>query len=76
MLNGFPSQVVISYTGGTGSPVTVQLPIPQNGSVAGTSQTQVPMDYTLYVKNLMLAGGFWNGLVFVPWSQITSITAS
>jgi hypothetical protein len=66
-----PTTLIITYTGGTGSPYTYVLPTPFVG---------VPVDYSLAVRNILLAGGFWStnasGVqAFVPWSQITSITA-
>jgi secreted protein with Ig-like and vWFA domain len=66
-----PTQIVITYTGGSGSPQTITLPKPSTG---------VPMDYTLFVRNAFSAGGFWyvsSGGVntFVPWNQVTAITA-
>ena len=39
-----------------------------------------PIDFTLAVRNIFLNGGFWyvsaTGVQnFVPWNQITSVTA-
>jgi hypothetical protein len=66
-----PSTLTITYTNGSGSPQTYTLPQP----APGTS-----LDYSLAVRNIMNSGGFWyvSGAgvqTFVPWSQITSISA-
>jgi len=66
-----PSTLTITYSGGSGSPQTVTLPKPDNTN---------PQDYTLAVRNIFLNGGFWytssTGVAnFVPWGEITSITA-
>jgi hypothetical protein len=74
-----PSTLVITYSGGSGSPQTVPIPNSSAGSVAGVAQPTVPQDFTLAVRNLFLNGGVWVVIAgvntFVPWNQITSITA-
>jgi hypothetical protein len=65
-----PTTLTITYTGGSGSPQTYSIP-----KVSG-----VAIDFTQAVKNLLIAGGFWfvsaTGVnTFVPYAQITSITA-
>jgi hypothetical protein len=74
-----PTTLTISYSGGSGSPQTIPIPVPTAGSVGGVAQTSVPMDYTAFVKSIFAAGGFWflNAGVetFVQWGEITSITA-
>lgn len=65
-----PSTLTITYTGGSGSPQTINLPKPDNSN---------PVDFTLQVRNIFKNGGVWlvvGGVnLFVPWGQITSITA-
>jgi hypothetical protein len=66
-----PTSLTITYSGGSGSPQSVTLAKPD-----GTT----PMDFTLATRNIFLAGGFWYASAtgvntFVPWGQITSITA-
>lgn len=66
-----PSTLTVTFTGGSGSPATVQIPKPD-----GTN----PQEFTLAVRNIFLNGGFWIILAtganqFVPWGVITSITA-
>ena len=58
--------LTIVFTSGTGSPATIPIR-------AGT-------DFNNAVHNMFLYGGFWfvnpTGVqAFVPWGQITSITA-
>ena len=66
-----PSTLTVTFTGGSGSPQTVQIPKPD-----GTN----PQDFTLATRNIFLNGGFWfvssTGVQsFVPWNQITLVTA-
>jgi secreted protein with Ig-like and vWFA domain len=66
-----PTTLTITFAGGSGSPQTITLPKPSTG---------VPMDYTLFVRNAFLSGGFWyvssgGANTFVPWGQVTAITA-
>jgi len=66
-----PTTITVTFTGGTGSPLTINLPKPD-----GTN----PQDFTQAVRNMYLAGGFWfsnsSGVQqFVPWGEITEITA-
>ena len=66
-----PSTLTVTFSGGTGSPVTIPIPTPSAG---------VPLDFTLAVRNIFQNGGFWfansTGVqAFVPWGEITSITA-
>lgn len=65
-----PTTLTVTYSGGSGSPQTVTLPKPDNVN---------PIDFTMYVRNAFLAGGFWfsiNGVnTFVPFGEVTSITA-
>lgn len=74
-----PTSLTVTFTGGSGSPQTIPIPTQSAGSVAGVANPVVPMDFTLAVKNLFLQGGFWVVLAgintFIPWAQITSITA-
>jgi hypothetical protein len=61
-----PTTLVITYTGGANSPQTISIR-------AGTDQNNA-------VHNIFLYGGFWYASpagvqIFVPWGQITSITA-
>ena len=61
-----PTTVTITYTGSANSPQTLQIR-------PGT-------DYNNTIHNIYLSGGFWytsptGVLSFVPWGQITSITA-
>jgi hypothetical protein len=68
-----PTTLTISY----GSSKTATVPIPTTGANA-------PVDYTLAVRNIFLAGGFWffDGTqstpveTFVPWDEISLITAA
>ncbi len=66
-----PSTLTVSFTGGSGSPATIQIPKPDGSN---------PQDYTLAVRNIYLNNGFWMVLTsgvnqFVPASAISSITA-
>ena len=66
-----PSTLAVTFTGGSGSPASIPIPKPD-----GTN----PQDFALAVRNIFLNGGFWfansSGVqAFVPWGQITSITA-
>ena len=74
-----PTTLTITYTGGSGSPQSIPIPTASAGSVAGVAQPTVPQDFTLAVRNLFLNGGVWVVIAgvntFVPWNQITSITA-
>jgi hypothetical protein len=69
MLNGVPSNLVISF----GSSSTATIAIPQ--APAGT-----PISYSQAMQNIFLAGGFWYTVAgvptFVPYSEITSATAT
>jgi hypothetical protein len=69
------TELIVTYLT---SPPTVT-----NG-VTATSTATLPIpsgiDYSQAVKNIFLAGGFWYtsqdpAMTFVPWSQITSISA-
>ena len=74
-----PTTLTITYTGGANSPQTIPIPVQSAGAVAGVANPVMPMDFTLAVKNIFLQGGFWvvNAGVntFIPWGQITTITA-
>jgi len=78
-----PTTLTITYIStlpSTTSTVTIPIPVPTAGSVAGVSQTAVPQDFTIAVRNIFLNGGFWfvsaTGVnTFVAWGQITLITA-
>jgi hypothetical protein len=78
-----PTTLTITYIStppSTTSQVTIQIPTPIAGSVGGVAQTVVPQDFTQAVRNIFENGGFWfvsaTGVnTFVPWGQITSITA-
>jgi hypothetical protein len=80
MLNGVPSVLTLTYIStlpSTTSTFQLSIPTPINGSVAGVSALQVPMEVTLFVKQIFLNGGVWQTpLIFIPWSQIVGITAS
>lgn len=80
-----PTTLTVTFqTFASGSPTgqtttTVTLPTAA-GSVAGVSQTVVPFDYTRYVRNAFLSGGFWfvnsTGVEqFIPWGTVIEITA-
>jgi hypothetical protein len=65
---------ISGYTNGVGSAqATTTYNIPQTGANA-------PINYTLAVRNIKEAGGVWivnaSGVQqFVPWNQVTGITA-
>jgi hypothetical protein len=65
-----PTTLTVTYTGGSGSPQTIALPKPD-----GTN----PQEFTLAVRNAFLNGGFWVVIAgvnsFIPWGQVTSISA-
>jgi hypothetical protein len=61
-----PTNLIVTFTGGTGSPVTVQI--------------RASSDYNAMVHNWFLNGGLWftnssGVLQFIPWATITFITA-
>jgi hypothetical protein len=61
-----PSTLIIVFTGGSGSPQTLQI--------------RAGEDFNNAVHNIFLEGGFWfvssTGIeTFVPWNAITGITA-
>jgi hypothetical protein len=74
-----PTTLTITFSGGSGSPQTVPIPNSSAGSVGGVAQPVVPLDFTLAVKNIFQNGGVWVVIAgvntFVPWGQVTSITA-
>jgi hypothetical protein len=74
-----PTNLTISFTGGSGSPQTIPIPNASAGSVGGVAQPVVPQDFTAVVNRIYANGGVWVVIAgvntFVPWGQITSITA-
>jgi hypothetical protein len=74
-----PTTLTITYTGGSGSPQTVPIPTSSAGSVAGVAQPVVPQYFTAVVNRIFANGGVWVVIAgvntFIPWGQITSITA-
>jgi hypothetical protein len=60
-----PTIVTITFTGGSGSPVTL--------NISSAS------DFRSFVRNGFIAGGFWfmnaGTESFIPWGQITNLTA-
>jgi hypothetical protein len=61
-----PTTIIVTFTGGTGSPATITITL--------------GVDYTQFVHNAFLNGGIWftnplGALSFIPFSQITLITA-
>jgi len=73
-----PTSLTITFTG-SGSPQTIPIPNASAGSVGGVAQPVVPQDFTAVVNRIYANGGVWVVIAgtntFVPWTQITSITA-
>lgn len=72
----FPTTVTLTYVT---SPPTVIAGVTQTATA--TLPVRTAEDYTSTIRNICLYGGFWStspttGIIsFVPWSQITAVTA-